>query len=440
MDKYLNKSLVYTSFIFLILVGIFTRSFLGISIFGFRLGELIVGGAFILSVYFLFISKPKKYFEIENSNFHLTHKLIIIYVVLRILLNYENINLYNFKSSSFIWTVAIIYIGIFISQLSNNDLFLKLSMIFFPIIVYVFQTGNYPNIFISFFQQYSDKFQFMKASDMVIVVIISSIYISEYKINPTFHIYWSYILVSLFLPLVAANSRAAVGGLILFFILNIFINFSDIKKLGFKNILLLFLIIFSFSSSSLRVSNVTFDTPENAENNIVVEIPQAVKKIAQEKSTEDVFLSLYFENGRLFSTDPTTNWRLDIWQDVYEDLGEKERLIRGYGYGEIIPVMTDPSAPGRLGRDGLNEHVHNYFVTTFARGGIINLILFLTLHFQLIRIMLLTSLKNKTFILVIPCLFMSLFDVTMDGVQFPLIYYFFIGYFINKKRLKSDLG
>ncbi len=30
---------------------------------------------------------------------------------------------------------------------------------------------------------------------------------------------------------------------------------------------------------------------------------------------------------------------------------------------------------------------------------------------------------------------MSLFDVTMDGVQFPLIYYFFIGYFINKKRL-----
>ncbi len=181
MDKYLNKSLVYTSFIFLILVGIFTRSFLGISIFGFRLGELIVGGAFILSVYFLFISKPKKYFEIENSNFHLTHKLIIIYVVLRILLNYENINLYNFKSSSFIWTVAIIYIGIFISELSNNDLFLKLSMIFFPIIVYVFQTGNYPNIFISFFQQYSDKFQFMKASDMVIVVIISSIYISEYK-------------------------------------------------------------------------------------------------------------------------------------------------------------------------------------------------------------------------------------------------------------------
>ena len=42
--------------------------------------------------------------------------------------------------------------------------------------------------------------------------------------------------------------------------------------------------------------------------------------------------------------------------------------MKGYGYNEILPVMTDPSAPGRLGRDGLNEHVHNYFVNIFARG------------------------------------------------------------------------
>ena len=142
----------------------------------------------------------------------------------------------------------------------------------------------------------------------------------------------------------------------------------------------------------------------------------------------------------MYSTDPTTNWRLDIWQDVYDDLDDKKRLLRGYGYGEIIPVMTDPTAPGRLGRDGLNEHVHNYFVTTFARGGMLNLIMFLYLHLQLIKILLLSDLGKKTLTMVVPCLFMSSFDVTMDGVQFPLLYYFFIGYFINKKTLKSDLG
>ena len=44
------------------------------------------------------------------------------------------------------------------------------------------------------------------------------------------------------------------------------------------------------------------------------------------------------------SWDPTTDWRLDIWQDVYHDLVEKERIIIGYGYKEIIPVMLDPTA------------------------------------------------------------------------------------------------
>ena len=48
------------------------------------------------------------------------------------------------------------------------------------------------------------------------------------------------------------------------------------------------------------------------------------------------------------SWDPTTDWRLDIWQDVFYDLKDKNRLLTGYGYKEIIPVMLDPTAPGRL--------------------------------------------------------------------------------------------
>ena len=237
------------------------------------------------------------------------------------------------------------------------------------------------------------------------------------------------------------NSRAAVGGLVLFFILNFLFAFKELKLFKFHLIFLLALITISFSLSSVRVSGVTFDTPDkNKNNSIVSEVPEAVKKIAKEKSTEDVFLSLYIQDGRIFSTDPTTNWRLDIWQDVYDDLNDKNRIIRGYGYGDIIPVMTDPTAPGRLGRDGLNEHVHNYFVTTFARGGLLNLTLFILFHIQLVKILLRSDLGIKSLSIVIPCLFMSSFDVTMDGVQFPLIYYFFIGYFIDKKTLKSDLG
>ena len=56
--------------------------------------------------------------------------------------------------------------------------------------------------------------------------------------------------------------------------------------------------------------------------------------------------------GRLESTDPTANWRLDIWQDVIFDMVKEDRVLSGYGYNEIFPQMLDPTAPGRLGRDG----------------------------------------------------------------------------------------
>jgi len=186
------------------------------------------------------------------------------------------------------------------------------------------------------------------------------------------------------------------------------------------------------------VSGVTFDRPGESDLSIIDEIPNAVKKIAKEKNTEDVFLSFYIEDRRIYSTDPTTNWRLDIWQDVVEDLNDKNRVIRGYGYGEIIPVMTDPTAPGRLGRDGLNENVHNYFVNTFARGGLINLVLFIYLNIELIKLLKSSGLRYHAFTYMLPCLFMSSVDMTMEGVQFPLIYYFFIGYFLSEKTLKSD--
>ena len=160
-------------------------------------------------------------------------------------------------------------------------------------------------------------------------------------------------------------------------------------------------------------------------------ISQQVQSISEEKDTRKAFLSFYFQDGRLFSEDETTNWRLDIWQDVSEDLFEERRIFYGYGYKSVIPQMQDPSAPGRLGMDCLNEHVHNYFVTVFSRGGLFQLLLFIFLHTALIKIW-----KNKTFnmkilIFYLPIIFVSSLDISMDGVQFPLIFYSFLGYFLS---------
>ena len=77
-----------------------------------------------------------------------------------------------------------------------------------------------------------------------------------------------------------------------------------------------------------------------------------MSRAAQQKNTTELFGSFFIMDGRLYSEEQMANWRLQIWQDVFVDMNTKNILFKGYGYKEIIPVMTDPTAPGRLGWDG----------------------------------------------------------------------------------------
>ena len=151
-------------------------------------------------------------------------------------------------------------------------------------------------------------------------------------------------------------------------------------------------------------------------------------------------MSFFIYEGRIYSRDGTTDWRLDIWQDVVEDLRDKNKLLFGYGYSSIIPVMVDPEAPGRLGEDGLNENVHNYAITILARGGLIQLILFAFFHLKIINIF---KRKNDSlFILVIliPLFFNAFLDVAMESVQYPFIFYMLVGFLLSsKKDLNNNL-
>lgn len=430
--NFMKTLIFYFTFAILFSTAVFTRSFLGLYIGPFLLGQLFVGFGLIVSFYALVVRKPISYFEAIGSKFNKTYLIIILYFLTRIVVNYRDLSLYYFKSSSFIWTVGFLYVGLIVYKFSIKSLLLSFGFILLPFVVYIFQTGNYPDVVMKIFLNYSDKFQFMKSSDMVIILIVSCFYLKKYYFSDKYYIFWINILVVLYFPLVASNSRGAVVGLVSFYVMDFILNFKNIKKLKFNILIIIIINVIVFSLSSLRLTGVDIQSPDS-DISVISEIPSAVSKIVEEKNTQDVFLSFYFADSRIFSTDPTTNWRLDIWQDVIQDLGEKNRILRGYGYNEIIPVMTDPSAPGRLGRDGLNEHVHNYLVTIFARGGIINLVLFLFLHFELIRKFIKSSFGSYSLCLVIPCFLMSSVDITMDGVQFPLIYYFFIGYFLQNK-------
>ena len=172
----------------------------------------------------------------------------------RIVLNHGDLSLYYFKSSSFIWTIGFLYLGLIVYKFSIDSLLLSIGFLSLPFVVYIFQTGNYPDVIIKIFLNYSDKFQFMKASDMVIILIVSSFYLKKYYFSDKQYVFWINILVVLYYPLVALNSRGAVVGLVSFYVLDFILNFRNIKKLKFNILIILIVNIIIFSLILLKKS------------------------------------------------------------------------------------------------------------------------------------------------------------------------------------------
>ena len=108
---------------------------------------------------------------------------------------------------------------------------------------------------------------------------------------------------------------------------------------------------------------------------------EQLQKNVENKNTVESLFSFYFVDSRIYSTDLPLNWRLQIWQDVWLDLIEKGKLLIGYGNNSVIPAMD---IDWRKGMDNLNENVHNFLVNILARGGLVQVILFLffSLHNQ----------------------------------------------------------
>jgi len=429
-----KKSTLFTILVFYFLVAYFNRSFVGIMTLGFRLGEFIVLFGLLLSLFF-FISGNIGF---KNNKILLFYRLIILSFLISLFLNNGSfVSIYTYKSSSYIWMVSYIFLGKYFSQhkLIPSSSYLVLGLL--PLLSYIFSTGNYPNFIIDFFNQFSDKFQFTKASDSFHLILIVCLLISFY-INKVFYkLLFIYTISFLFLPLLLYQSRGSFVGIILFLLLESFYFRKYIVK-NLKSYLLILLIsAIALIFTLYRVSDIDFFefTEEPVQN-----ITTTSSQIIENKDTLETLFSFYYLDGRIFSTDSTTNWRLDIWQDVIEDLNLKGKNLIGYGYNEVIPIMLDGSAPGRLGRDGMNEHVHNYFFTIISRGGYVQLIFFLCFYFYLIKEWYSNSKNLRIFSYLVPVFFVSFLDISMDGVHFPLIFFLTLGYILTNKQIQEIYG
>lgn len=143
------------SFILLAIVFLnmmFTRSFAGIYIFGYRIGELEVLFSLVICIgSFIYSIIQKNNNELSGFTKYL-NLIIVSFILISIITRTDLLNSYAYKSSSYIWTVGFLFIGIFVADYLNKYNFIfSYFIVLCPLILYIFNSGNYPNFIIDFF-------------------------------------------------------------------------------------------------------------------------------------------------------------------------------------------------------------------------------------------------------------------------------------------------
>ncbi len=420
-----NKIFNNLVFSFIVLIFLFGRSFVGIYIFGFRVGEFLVLLSLLGTTLLIVKNKElKNYFG--NKVIYINFLILISFLISFILSNSDITSTYTFKSSSYLWAISCLYIGyIYFKNFTFERMhliILNLSLVY----LYVLSTINYPNLFTSFFNNYSDKWDFNKASSLMLCFVIVVLLNNKLSLLKTYSLDFFLMVSALYLPLILFKSRGSFIALVFFISLQIFENRRIIFGNFRRYILTILLTIIILITSSIHVINLDVEDLVSSEFSFFGSSGVVSKLTGQKDTKVDAFFSFYSRDNRLFSTDGNINWRMQIWQDVYFDLKEEGRTLFGYGYKETIPAMT---IVDRKGRDGLNEHVHNFLVNIFARGGSFQVIIYILFYYFLLTY---KSKNISVYSHIIPLLIISFFDASMENAHFPILFYFFLPVFMKE--------
>jgi len=421
----------YSSVLFFLLTLLFGRPFMGLNLFGFRVGEYLVGIAFLSSI-ILLSNKNLVNIFFEKNTYLITY-LIFIYTFLYILINYKSIfNTYTYKYSSYIWLLSYIFLGgVLVKYLKFN--FRHLIILNFTLLgTYILSAVYYPEFIINFFKIYSDKFDFLKASD-ILVTFVLTVFLNNRYLNKKYKYSNEYffLLCAFFLPLFIYKSRGATIAVAIFILL----EFLQIKKtINFsvpKRIFIAVICILLFYLSSYLMVDAEVEYNEILNSDVISELLETKNTSVESflsfyliKNIDDLMAFNFLDDGRIFSSDGNINFRLQIWQDVLLDSFENDRIFFGVGFFEKIPVMNNG---WYAGADGKNESVHNYFFNIYARGGLIHLVLFIVFYWYLFKSSKKIIGNNDLIIFSTPLLVVSMFDASMSTPHFPFLFSLCIG-------------
>jgi hypothetical protein len=271
------------------LLIVFTRSFAGLYIFGFRIGEYLVAVGLLLFIYYVLIPQRD---EIPKEILSLTKYLFLSFLIVNFFTYTDLFNRFTYKNSSYIWTVAFMFIGfIFFGEFfTRNKFYILVAGI---MIIYIFGTGSYPDIFQTTFRIYGDKFTFVKASDMLLAIVVSNIIALNLLSRKSANLYFI-SSVTAFLPLLIQMSRGTAVAIGVFAFLYIIFNLRFYFEL--KNLLVLILLTpFVFLISTFRVTQYDFTdiSVDELETVVIESAPKEVDKI-KELIIETQMKSIHF--------------------------------------------------------------------------------------------------------------------------------------------------
>ena len=111
--------------LFLIFIFVYSRAFIGVSIFGFRIGELMVALSLILTLGAFIDSQFRK--SPIDSLMKIHMGFMITFILITIVTNSSFFESYTYKSSSYIWTIGYLYSGFIFFITFPSPKFLDLS-------------------------------------------------------------------------------------------------------------------------------------------------------------------------------------------------------------------------------------------------------------------------------------------------------------------------
>jgi len=423
-----NKFLKIPVLVFISLSLLLVRSFTGIYIFNFRIGEIVIAFCFLTSI--IFILKFLFFNNIYSFEKEFKKEYILIFTMFFLtILSAKSLrfDIYLFKSSSYIWVVSIFFLSNWLSKKIFLDTLLEKTILILTALIYLISVVYIPENLTNFLITYSDKFELHKGSDLLITYILFCILYQNKTLQNKNNFYLFSIITGFYLPLLAVKSRAALIAALIYLIF--FLIFIVKNKIG--QLQIFFFILFSFISliiSTNLIANSNLISSIESDANFI-DLIEFRNQPYYENNIDGTIPILYIYEKRLFSGDGNLNWRLQIWQDTIQDTIESPKvLFLGHGYEEILPSMDQDI---RKGKDGLNENVHNYFINIFARGGIINFIIFILINIKIIKTSRKTSQNFNILMFMVPIIFVSLFDSSMENAHFPIIYYFFLARLLN---------